>query len=511
MDKDSTEPSYDAFTLEPYGNITIGISPSPKQKLYVDRARNLVLRNFVLVKINGSRPFTLYRLEDNTTVKLAERTMFYSLNLSGMEIEARLVMENEADATMNVKIDIKRVLTVKTADFTIPHAGFIIFIVTLTALQFLFVGVNGDTVIGSVLNRIAFKLCRKSIDVQKIFPKANATYGFIIEIFVPMLLWMLSCAGIYVSMIRGQDLSLIENFKGSVFDCAMRLVLILTSFCYFFTVIVRVLSIVFQIGEVWILERRGRNFLETYEELHKAEAERTTLIIVLSAFILLVIAIMMIDYFKLGLWIVSGTMLCLLSIVYAIVYHVRIKRLQEHIQSRLGCDSFKENLAGFMEIDAKIMGFWVIGIVVISATFIGTSGLFSALTINMLLLEFYPSFIYSFIYEFGQSSVSWVNAFGQFQALLYLILIGPYWITRVMICRFKAEYKSKLLRDIVIFLVVFFVSEYFRWSYSFFIQNQPYDLAGLLNSIPIGLTASILNDLLTELFGAPSHLTEPRS
>jgi len=54
---------------------------------------------------------------------------------------------------MNVKTNIERVLTVKIADFTIPHVGFIIFITMLLTLQFLSVAANGDTLIGSILNR----------------------------------------------------------------------------------------------------------------------------------------------------------------------------------------------------------------------------------------------------------------------------------------------------------------------------------------------------------------------
>ena len=165
----------------------------------------------------------------------------------------------------------------------------------------------------------------------------------------------------------------------------------------------------------------------------------------------------------------------------------------------MGRDSFNENLVGFIEIDAKTIGFWVLGIVAIFAMFTMMMPLFSALTNNMLLLEFYPSYIY----KLGQSYVSWVNdaftLFGQLQAPICLILTGPYWITRIMICRFKAKYKSKLLTDIAIFFAVFTISEYLKWTYSFFIQNQLYNTASLPISILIGMTASILKDLLTEI------------
>jgi hypothetical protein len=97
----------------------------------------------------------------------------------------------------------------------------------------------------------------------------------------------------------------------------------------------------------------------------------------------------------------------------------------------------------------------------------------------------------------------WVNdaftLFGQLQAPICLILTGPYWITRAMICKFEAKYKSRLLTDIAIFSAVFAISEYLKWTYSFFTLNQPYNTASLPISILIGMTASILKDLLTEI------------
>jgi hypothetical protein len=249
----------------------------------------------------------------------------------------------------------------------------------------------------------------------------------------------------------------------------------------------------FRSVKVWILKSKGREFLKIYEEvskLHKAEAK----IIFSLVFILLVAMIIMIGY-GFELKIILGTVLCLCLILYGIVYHVEIKRWQID----LGSDSFNEVLVGFIEIDAKTIGFWVLGIIAIFATFTMTMPLFSALTKNLLLLEFYPSFIY----ELGQSFMLWVDdaftLFGQLQAPICLILTGPYWITRAMICKFEAKYKSRLLTDIAIFFAVFTISEYLKWTYSFFTQNQPYNTASLPISILIGMTASILKDLLTEI------------
>jgi len=494
MNKDFTKLSRYVFTLEPRGNKTIDVPLLLEQAYYMALAHNLVLRDVVLVEINGSRPFTLYQLKDNTAVKLAEHALFYSLSLSDVGIKDRLVVENEADATTNVRINIERVLTVKTADFTIPHVGFIIFIATLLALQFLSVAANGDTLIGSILDGIAFKLRRKNIDTRKTFLEAIATSGFILETLVPMLLCIVVYAlTVYERMVYGQGLSLSEDVASHVLDCRERLALIGTLLCYFFTVIHRVFYILHRSVKVWILERKGQEFLKIHEEASKLlKGEKT---IFPLALIILVVAVIMCAY-GLEPKISLGIIICVSpTLLLAIACHVKIKQLQ----TSLGRDSFNENLIDFMEIEAKTMSLSVLGLFVILPAFTMMMPLFSALTSNMLLLEFYPSFIY----RLCQSLVSWVDdlftLLGQLQAPLCIILTGPYWITRVMICRFKAKYKSKLLADIAIFFAVFAISEYLKWTYSFFTQNQPYDMTSLPISILIGMTASILSDLLTEI------------
>jgi len=483
MNKDFTESSHDVFTLEPHGNKTVSVPLSLEQAFYMVSAHNLVLRNVVLVEINGSRPFTVYQLKNNTTVKLAEHTLFYSLNLS--DFKARLVVENEADVTISVKINIEHVLTVKIADFTIPHVGFIIFITTLLTLQFLSVATNGGTLIVGFLYR---KLRRKNIDAQKTF--LEIPYGLIAEILFPIS--VLGLVVVLTLMFSGRLLSLMENAAGYVFDILARFGLIITFLGYFLTLVFCVSDILLRNFRDWILKRKGQEYQypEMNEEDFKAVVKKVT-----SLAVILLIAVIIMIVYEFELKIILGTAICISLILYAIAYHIMIKQLQ----TRLGRDSFNENLVGSMEINAKTIGLLVLGIIAILPAFIMMMPLFSALTSNMLLLEFYPSFIY----EFAQSSVSWVNdAFTllrQLQALLCLIVACPYWIMRVIICKFKAKYKSKLLTDIAIFFAVFTISEYLKWTYSFFTQNQPYDIASLPISILIGMTASILGDLLTEV------------
>ncbi len=161
-------------------------------------------------------------------------------------------------------------------------------------------------------------------------------------------------------------------------------------------------------------------------------------------------------------------------------------------QTSLWINDFKETLVDFIEIDAKTIGFWVLGLIAIFALFTIMMPPFSALTSNLLLLEFYPSYIY----ELGQSDALWVNdvfvLFGQIQVPICIILTGPYWITRTVICKLEVKYKSRLLADMAIFFAVFAISEYLKWTYYFFTQNQPYNTETIPSSILMSMTASIL-------------------
>lgn len=403
VNKEFIELYSDEFTLEPYGNKTVDIPLSFNQAFYMVSAHKLVLKNVVLAEINGSSPFTLYRIEDNATVKLAEHALFYGSNLSDVGIMAKLTVENEAGGNMNVKMNLERVLTVEIADFTISHVGFITFIVALLTLQFLSVAANGDTLIGSNLNRIAFKLRPKDIDIQKSrFLKANATYGLVLEIFLPILLLFVS---LYALIVYGQRLSSVENVAGYSLDYMAKIVFIGTALGYFFTVIIDVLNLMSRSVKVWILKSKGQEFFKMYDEIlqiHKTEAK----IIFPLAFILLAALAAMVVY-GFEQKIILGTTFCLCLILYAIAYYVEVKQWQISLWSK----GFKEIIVDFIEIDAKTIGFWVLGIIAIFAIFTMMVPLFSALTKNLLLLEFYPSFIY----ELGRSFVSWVN-----DAFIYL-------------------------------------------------------------------------------------------
>lgn len=52
-----------------------------------------------------------------------------------------------------------------------------------------------------------------------------------------------------------------------------------------------------------------------------------------------------------------------------------------------------------------------------------------------------------------------------------------------MILKFEPNYKNKISKDIVIFVVVTAFSEYLMWSYQFFFENVTYSSHMLLVSV----------------------------
>jgi len=488
MNKDFIESSHGVFTLEPYGNKTIYIPISSNQESYMSHARNLVLRNAVSVEINGSRPFTVYLRNSSKTEKLAEHTQFYSYDLPNIEIEAELIVENEANETMNVRINITRVLTARIADFTIPHAGFIIFITTLLTLQILSLATNRDTLIGSIIDRVALKLRRKYADAQK--TSLEVFNDIILEITALIFLLGVGVCPLIVSYKQG----LCRNYASYCFNYLARLILVVILFTYVLATLLRPLNIIINSLRVRILKKKGQEFLEIYEEIIKSHKY----IVVKIAFpLMLVILTAWFIVIVIGLEpIITLIVIGLLPLtVYYIVLDAEIK----HLRKKLGHDDFNECLASFLEIDAKAIGLYVLDIIVISFAFTMMMYLLSAPTSNMLLSEYYPSFLYELEERRVLNLDKVSTVVGQFLALLCLLLTGCYLITRFRICEFKAEYKSRLFVDMKILLIVFFISEYLNQTYYFFTQKQSYDVARLPISILIGMTASILNDLLTEI------------
>jgi hypothetical protein len=124
-----------------------------------------------------------------------------------------------------------------------------------------------------------------------------------------------------------------------------------------------------------------------------------------------------------------------------------------------------------------------------------------ALIERILLLDFYPSIFYEYLFEYYQRDLEFfIIAFGRIQLLGCIALIGFYWITRGMILKFEPNYKNKISKDIVIFVVVTAFSEYLTWSYQFFFENVTYSSHMLLVSVLIGMTASILSALLEDIW-----------
>jgi hypothetical protein len=249
------------LTLEPYKNKTVVIHSSFDQIFYLISARNLVLNNTVFVEINATGPFTLYKLDGNITVKLAEHILFYSSNLHDIGNLTELSVKNEGSQNISVKMNFKRIVSVKAADFTISHVGFIIFIITLFSLQFLSFVVKKDTLIGRMVTIIFFKLIRKSLSKQE---STTSLATAIVELILPISILFLC---LYAIMIPSwQEIISIKNIFGYVMDYFARILFIFIIIGFFFAVIVRIFELIFRSMKIWILRNRSQEALKIYEK-----------------------------------------------------------------------------------------------------------------------------------------------------------------------------------------------------------------------------------------------------
>jgi hypothetical protein len=165
----------------------------------------------------------------------------------------------------------------------------------------------------------------------------------------------------------------------------------------------------------------------------------------------------------------------------------------------LTSNNANEKFADFLEIDMKTSGFFVLMIIAFFVLFTSMKPSFSLLTKNLLLLEFYPSFIYDAIHTFLTLTDDIFIFLGKLQVPACILVTGPYLITRIMLYKIRPKPILRILRDIAFFFSIFFISEYLTWSYYYFPQNQPYNLTNVPVSLLISITASIVEDLLNEI------------
>jgi len=476
------------FTLEPYGNKTVLIPSSFDQTFYLISARNLILNNTVFVEINATGPFTLYKLDGNITVKLAEHILFYSSNLYDIGNLTELSVKNEGSQNISVKMNFKRIVSVKAADFTISHVGFIIFIITLFSLQFLSFVVKKDTLIGRMVTIIFFKLIRKSLSKQK---STTSLATAIVELILPISILFLFLYAIMISF--WQEIISIKNIFGYAMDYFARILFIFITIGFFFAVIVRIFELIFRNMKIWILRNKSQEALKIYEKTFHIFKSEEKKIILLAFVFLLVATIMFVLNFKYE--IIIGISFIVGLILYAASLQIEMKQLKKSLTS----NNANEKIADFLEIDMKTSGFFVLMIIAFFVLFTSMKPLFSLLTKNLFLLEFYPSFIYDAIHTFLTLTDDIFIFLGKLQVPACILVTGPYLITRIMLYKFRPRPILRILRDIAFFFSIFFISEYLTWSYYYFPQNQPYNLTNVPVSLLISITASIVEDLLNEI------------
>jgi hypothetical protein len=473
----------DEFTLVPYGNKTLYIPFSSEQVFYLNTYNKFVLKDIALVEINSSSPFTLYRLIGNKTEELTSNAVSVALNLTNVKLNTKLMVKNNAGENSSIKISILHILKVKTVDFTIPHIGFVIFISTLLALQVYSLKIYGSSLISTMVIRILSKAYRLELNKFKYY----GDFGSLVEIVVPILLL---CSGIYFLNSFPFSEPVINPLATAYFE---------RSFLLIYVVLVLLLTIVYWIFitirrlEIWVYRRKGQEFLEIYEELSTKLGKRLVRIAFFPSLILMVVLALVL---YLGI-IVNLEVLVMIVIFYCLLFYyftlnVEIKYLQESLDG----EKSKNILIAYLDITAKKIGLFIFAFIILFITMYSVVYPFLLVLIErILLLDFFPSIFYEY-----QDPGFFIIAFGRLQLLGCIVLIGFYWITRGMILKFEPNYKNKISKDIVIFVVVTAFSEYLMWSYQFFFENVTYSSHMLLVSVLIGMTASILSALLEDIW-----------
>jgi hypothetical protein len=481
----------DEFTLVPYGNKTFYILSSFEQFFYLDTYNKFVLKDIALVEINSSSPFTLYRLIGNKMEELTSNTVSVALNLTNVKLNTKLMVKNDAGENSSIKISTLHILKVKTVDFTIPHIGFLIFISTLLALQVYSLIIYGGTPITAIVIRILSKAYRIEFNKVKF-------YGVIISLIEITFLILPLCYVIYLlNSFPFSDLTI--TFMTDAYERLILLAYVLLAL--FWTILEWIMVTLYKLRR-WIYRHKGQEFLEIFEELAKLD-ERTPRIIFFPLLIFVVIIIVIIGLAVLFRIIVNLETSVMIIIFYSLPLYYFSEYVEiKYLQGSLDGEKSKNILIAYLDITAKMIGLYIfVFIILFMATYPIVYPFLLALTERILLLDFFPSIFYEYLFEPIRSNLGFfIIAFGRVQLLGCLMLISYYWITRGIILKFESNYKNKISKDIVIFIVVTAFSEYLTWSYQFFFENVTYSSHMLLVSVLIGMIASILSALLEDIW-----------
>lgn len=477
----------DEFTLVPYGNKTFYIPSSYEQVFYLNTYNKFVLKDIALVEINSSSPFTLYRLIGNKTEELTSNTVSVALNLTNVKLNTKLMVKNDAGENSSIKISTLHILKVKTVDFTIPHIGFLIFISTLLALQVCSLKIYGGPLISTMVIRILSKAYR--IESNKI--KHYLGIGsLLLEIVAPILVL---CFIYFLNSFSFSE----PVINSLVTDYFERLFLLILVMMYLLSTILNWISItIYKLG-IWVYRHKGQEFSEIFEELLTKLSKRTERI---AFFPTLILAVVLALVIYLGIIVNLEVLVMIVSFYCWLLYYFILNNVMiEYLQESLDGEKSKNILIAFLDVNAKIVGLLMFTFIILFITMYSIVYPFLLTLIQrILLLDFYPSIFYEFL-DLDKDLEFFITAFGRLQLLGCIVLIGFYWITRGMILKFEPNYKNKIFKDIVIFVVVTAFSEYLMWSYQFFFENVTYSSHMLLVSMLIGMTASILSALLEDI------------
>jgi len=460
--------------IDPEGNYTANLPVSIDQALYLTSATNLIVDDYALVSINSSSGLDVSRVSHDITSPLASNSTQFRSVIPWPDTYEQILLKSTITCPVDAEVTLHRIITVRMADYTCAFAGLSVAGASLVVLQLMTLFKGNKTALETLLRAL----------FDRVLPAGERKAGIklmggalILEVYVPFLL-----VGVSVYAWVESRAWLLGSLSVHALDYVAKLVLIATSLAYLLSMVVGALNLLIHTVEEKIMKKEGNDILSLYRGI-AGSLDRLWRLYLTASFFLLVLMLMLI---------VSGsdiwTILSLTTLIsvsgFAILYYLNMKSAMRKYP--------RAKLVSFVEADARAIGMWVFGLIGVFVVFAMTMPLFSAATNALLTVDTYPKFLI----ELGHTFATWVSdtysILFELQVFGCLIVVLPYWVTRLSLYLISPILIRMVLIDIVIFSIVFFVSEYLTWV------AQGLTVLSLMNSLVIGMAASVVRNLIEE-------------
>lgn len=394
-------------------------------------------------------------------------------------IGERILLMNVLPYPVDAEVVLQRITTVRMANYTCAFVGLFVACSSLIVLQLMTLFKRHKTVLETLLGALFGKV--RPIGEKK-GGVALTGGGLVLEVYVPLLL-----AGVSAYTWAESRAWLAESLSVYAIDYLAKLVLIATALAYLLSTLVTAFNLLIHIVEEKIMKKEGNDILNLYREI-AGSLDRLWRLYLVASFFLLVLMLVLIVAGS-DIWTILSLTTLLSVSGFAVLYYLNIKSATRKYP--------KAKLVSFVEADARVIGMWVFGLIGVFVFFAMTMPLFSALTTSLLIVDAYPKFLI----ELGHSFATWVSdaytLLFELQVFGCLVVVLPYWVTRLSLCLISPILTRMVLVDIAIFSAVFLVSGYLTWV------AQGLTVLSLMNSLVIGMAASVVRNLIEEYVKPP--------